>query len=332
MPTSQVSPALISVIVPTTLRSALTRAISSINNQNYPRDAIEIVICVDRHITAAQVNELRTKLSLLPQDKIVSTSGNEGGGAARNLGIISAAGEWVAFLDDDDEFRPQKLSEQFKAALSEAEPLRTIVSCRVAQKLVNEPSTEVCIPRDLIQPHQRPEDYLFRHRLASLRRASLYTSTIFLSRDLAESVPWDSSLARHQDWDWLLKLSVLNGVKFVQLPAPLSVIWVGSEGSISARSDWRTSLDWAKKSSGTWNRQTLTDFLAAQTMRYALQARSFTGVRRTLVAIIGNGRLPSLSCLAIASSGLLNRKAIEIALRKGKLISAPKRPEAEREH
>ncbi|MBB4661655.1 glycosyltransferase [Conexibacter arvalis] len=42
--------------------------------------------------------------------------GRRGVAAARNLGVEQAAGEWVAFLDDDDLWAPWKLAEQLRAA------------------------------------------------------------------------------------------------------------------------------------------------------------------------------------------------------------------------
>ena len=51
--------------------------------------------------------------------KIVSLAANSGVSAARNRGIAAAAGEWIALLDSDDEWLPNKLAQQ-AAALCES--------------------------------------------------------------------------------------------------------------------------------------------------------------------------------------------------------------------
>ncbi|MBR2422298.1 MAG: glycosyltransferase family 2 protein [Oscillospiraceae bacterium] len=107
---------LISVIVPTYERSTLLpRALDSIFAQTWPN--IEVVV-VDDNIPGSSW-EAETAAVLVPyRDRpnfvYLKTTGKTGGGAARNFAIRRCTGDYVAFLDDDDRFLPDKLEKQYR--------------------------------------------------------------------------------------------------------------------------------------------------------------------------------------------------------------------------
>ena len=105
---------LISVIIPTYKRSdMLLRAIDSVLNQTWKN--IEIVVVNDNIPNSEYDIETNKKLEIYKNDsrvKVVSTSGQTGGGAARNFAIKHCTGDYVAFLDDDDKFLSEKLEKQ----------------------------------------------------------------------------------------------------------------------------------------------------------------------------------------------------------------------------
>lgn len=109
---------LVSVIVPTYKRefSILRRALLSLKNQTYKN--IEVILIDDNgrdDLTQyrRQVNDILDldEFSELNIKYLINTS-NIGGAASRNKGIENAKGEYITFLDDDDEFRPQKIEKQ----------------------------------------------------------------------------------------------------------------------------------------------------------------------------------------------------------------------------
>ena len=104
-------PDLVSIIVPTKNRSSLLkRAIQSLVDQDYSK--IEILIVDDNSIddTYSVVDSFRD-----PRIHYISANSN-GRSNARNLGIKSARGEFLAFLDDDDTYQSDKISLQFNLA------------------------------------------------------------------------------------------------------------------------------------------------------------------------------------------------------------------------
>lgn len=100
---------LVSVIIPTFNRAhVLKRAIDSVYNQTYKN--IELIIVND--------GSTDDTLQLLEQyEAKVFTTKNQGVSAARNLGIKIATGQWIAFLDSDDQWLLDKIEKQINYSL-----------------------------------------------------------------------------------------------------------------------------------------------------------------------------------------------------------------------
>lgn len=102
---------LVSVVIPTHGRlDTLGRAIESVKNQTY--DNIEIIV-VDDNSDDLELRECISKLVKKYEDvRLLLNQEVMGGSNSRNHGIKEAKGEFVAFLDDDDEFLPKKIEKQ----------------------------------------------------------------------------------------------------------------------------------------------------------------------------------------------------------------------------
>lgn len=294
------------VVIPTTLRPTVARAIASVRAQRFA-GSVTVVAVVDRHPRDCSARELA---AVSNADETVFTGDVCGAGSARNLGVAVATADLVAFLDDDDAWLPAKLAAQVPLLdAASRDGRRVVVSSRVTQVVAGSGAGQVS-PRRLIGASEAVEDYLFHSRAARSDRPSMPTSSLLMTASTARLVPW-RSLPRHQDWDWLVRAQKVHGVHLVHHPAVAVRYSVGSRDSISAQSNWRDSLAWARSWQSQWAPATYVDFVCAQPLRYALQQRSVTGVLHCLVQVVRLRRLPAPGPLGFALSGLLPRSAVE---------------------
>src|SRR4028118_658180 len=98
---------LVSVIIPTYNRAhSVVEAIRSVKNQSYPNVQVIIIDDGSRDNTAEVVAGVKN-VEYYYQE-------NRGQGAARNLGLKYAKGDYVASLDSDDIWQPEFLAESVK--------------------------------------------------------------------------------------------------------------------------------------------------------------------------------------------------------------------------
>jgi len=102
--------ALISIITPTfNSEKYIEETIQSVLNQTYKNWELVIVDDASTDTTSKIIKELQDKDSRI---QFLQLGINSGAGIARNKGIEMAQGEFVAFLDADDLWKPEKLLKQ----------------------------------------------------------------------------------------------------------------------------------------------------------------------------------------------------------------------------
>lgn len=112
---------LVSVIIPTYNRfSFLLNAIHSVIKQTYKNTEIIIIndcSTQDEYYNYNFNKEFGDKVFIvnLPRNSRSYLGRVAGGGNSRNIGIMLAKGEYIAFLDDDDYFLPTKIAKQLDA-------------------------------------------------------------------------------------------------------------------------------------------------------------------------------------------------------------------------
>lgn len=114
---------LVSVIIPTYKRSVryLSRAVESVLSQTY--DRIEVVVVDDSPNSFSEREEICAFMTEIQKNDsrviYLQNEKNMGGSLSRNIGIEASHGDYITFLDDDDEYKPQKVEKQLRFMLEQ---------------------------------------------------------------------------------------------------------------------------------------------------------------------------------------------------------------------
>lgn len=230
---------LVSAVIPTRARPRmLVCAVRSALRQTWPN--LEVIVVVDGPNRETEdcldtFNDPRLRVIVLP----LACGGSE----ARNVGVRVARSEWIAFLDDDDEWLPEKTECQMRAAHAIPDWF-PVISCRL---IAQASTTSRVLP---MRPYQHPQpvaDFLFCRNSLRDPGGVMQTSTLLAPRDLLLAVPFQTRLRMHQDWDWLIRVASHQGVSLSMVRQPLA-IWRVDEGRNSVGRDpsWMTSLSWIR--------------------------------------------------------------------------------------
>lgn len=226
--------ALVSVIIPTTRRPAqLRRALDSVFTQSFRE--LEAVVVVDgpNPETMAMLADYDE-----PRLRVLQNEHALGPGLARNVGAEAARGEWLAFLDDDDEWLADKLERQL-AGVSVEEPVLLSCRCRVIT-----PRATYIWPRRPYDGKTPVDEHLWQRRSLFRGEAYLATATYVLPRWLFMKARFGSS-RQNEDDTLLLRLTKECGAVIRMLPDVLAVIHADDpQNSLGANFAWRNGLAW----------------------------------------------------------------------------------------
>lgn len=248
----------VSVVIPTRNRPDLVgRAVRSALAQSL--ETIEVIVVLDGPDDATlqalrQIEDPRLRAHVLPR--------NVGASDAQNAGVGVARGRWIALLDDDDEFLPQKLELQLWTA-RQSRHRYPIVMCRLIGRA---PSGDRVWPRRLPRPDEPLSEWLFCRKMPVFGEGLVQTDMIFTSRELLQMVPLCSGLRHNDDLDWFLRASAVQGagVEFASSMQPLA-IWYLDENRprVSHTTDWRYSLSWLHASRHLFTPRAYASFVLA---------------------------------------------------------------------
>jgi glycosyltransferase involved in cell wall biosynthesis len=271
----------VSVVIPTRGRpELLQRAIRSALRQSHRN--IEVIVVLDGPDpgTVAAVAAIDD-----PRLSLVEMAAPVGGAEARNVGARAGKGKFIALLDDDDEWLPEKLARQLKLADATDAPAFVVVTRYVYR--VEGQQDEVW-PGHMPRENEPLSEFLFSSR------GGFQTSTYLCPRDLFLAVPFTPGLKKHQDWDWFLRLAARPGFKLLIDPAPLSIYWVPlrSRNGVSGTIDWRFSAGWARSRLSLITPKAYASFLVKICLRGAMiQKENFKSIASLLREVLTVGRL-----------------------------------------
>ncbi len=179
----------ISIIIPIWNRVTLiSRAIDSVLAQTHLPDEIIVVDDGSTDNTSDMINRQYPQVRLLFQE-------NKGVSSARNLGIKAAQGEWIAFLDSDDEWKPEKIDKQMKTILDNPDHL----ICHT-----NETWVRHGVRVNPMQKHQKHGGYIFQR---CLPLCIISPSSVMIHRSVFDDVGvFDESLPACEDYDLWLRI------------------------------------------------------------------------------------------------------------------------------
>ena len=197
---------LVSVVIPTYRRTdMLERALDSVLNQTYSN--IELLLVDDNQPGDEYSSALAERVLRYSSDqrfRLITQEKHINGAAARNVGIRIAKGEYVAFLDDDDWWEPNKIDLQVRA-IRQLDDSWGAVSCQIKRynkdKLV------------ALQPAYR-DGKAYKDILMLVSDFS--TGTLLVRRKALDDTGYfDESLFRHQDLQLLINLCYKYKIKQV---------------------------------------------------------------------------------------------------------------------
>jgi glycosyltransferase involved in cell wall biosynthesis len=227
----------VSVVIPSHKRGALVqRAVASVLAQTFVD--FEVIVVLDGADPASQAALAQVSDARL---RVISVAEAVGGSEARNIGIRAARAKWLALLDDDDEWMPEKLSKQLAVAETSAHEYPIVATALIARS----PLADFRWPRRT--PTSPISEYLFVRNSPFQGEAVLQTSTWLTKTELLIKVPFTRGLRRHQDWDWILRAVKVSGTGVEFINEPLAIWYVDDPNSpIRTQYDWRYSLEWIK--------------------------------------------------------------------------------------
>lgn len=266
----------VTVVIPVFNRAnSVLPTLESVSNQTFTD--WECVIVDDG---SEDGEALRTVLRELDDPRFLyARQANGGGGSARNLGIDRAHGRYIAFLDSDDRFMPNKLERMLSNADSTARLVwySPVLLDRGEDRYWTRPARS-------IRRGEPAAEYLF------VANQLIQTSTLLMPTWLAKEVRFDPSLRKGQDLDFVVRLEALGGASFEMISEPLTV--------------W-TDVTEANRTSRTPGHEAPQRWLEGA--RQLMSERAYHGYRATVLAYYMAQKRPVLALWHLLDGGVRAR-------------------------
>lgn len=197
----------------------IARAIESVLNQS--QKDFEIII-VNNNSSDNTVSIINDYAKRHPQLISVLHEYKKGAPAARNKGLYQAKGDWIQFLDSDDELLPDKIETQIKLANEKEGDVvvgRSYVFKEIDGKLVR--TIRAFESKDIWKG-------LLKSQLGTT------SANLWRKKALLAVEGWDESKTSSQEYDLLFRM-LKNNAKVVFSTTPLAIIHINTESISNSR-------------------------------------------------------------------------------------------------
>lgn len=200
----------VSVVIPTYRRTVeyLSRAVNSVLNQTYPN--VEIIVIDDSTSAYDKQPETKAYFESLGRDNVIYLQNEKNLYCAltRNRGIDAATGEYVTFLDDDDEYLPEKIEKQLTFMLENG------CDASFTDLALYSPDGNMVDYREYTAIESFDNEYLLRYHLT---RHLTGTPTFMFKTDKLKEIGCFESQKVGQEFHLMLR-AILGGLKIGYLP------------------------------------------------------------------------------------------------------------------
>lgn len=216
----------LSIIIPTIGRKSLLTSVASALDQLQVNTEVIVVDDSNQQNIELDVDGI----------KLIKTGGNRGVSYARNLGVFNSHCEWIAFLDDDDTFLPNKSKIQIDYMLKNNLDASYTAAYISGRRKVR---PKKCIVRDL-----DPLIQIYSKMKILSSPFYLPTPSLVVSKKLASKIKFDETLKEREDLHYMHQI-FKNGYSLEQVMIPLVEISKESKRSLM-RPSIKQDLKWAK--------------------------------------------------------------------------------------
>ncbi len=212
----------ITTIIPTIGRKSLDLAIQSALAQN---NVVNKIIVVD------DSNSQNINFSNI---SVIRTGGNRGVAFARNLGIMEVKSEWVAFLDDDDQWLPNKSIQQIEFMKLNCLDLSLTCALFENQKKIR--------PKKIYDGYIDPLEQVYMGLNPFKREYYLPFPSLVIKGNVAKHLFFDTTLKEREDL-WYLHQAYQLNYRMKQMSQPLVIVNFEPIRSIK-RPDIHADIQW----------------------------------------------------------------------------------------
>lgn len=198
------------------------------------------IICIDDHSTDDSFSILTERAKSDPRIKVYQTAKNSGAAAARNLGLTKAKGDFISFIDADDELEPEFFARLLRAMKDKV----ALASVGILEKYLKLGKIE---KKFCTAAPRRADDESIRHyTLRNLfQSGELYSAVTKIYRgDIVRKnkLRFDETMNFGEDTKFVLRYlgCFSDDYQIVFIPDPLYIYNYGTKTSTVSKS----ALDW----------------------------------------------------------------------------------------